>query len=48
MKGALGLRKGSVPFKNDLETTLIVCILHVYILCIVHTVLSVLLLTVCV
>ena len=22
MKGALGLKKGSVPFKNDLETTL--------------------------
>ena len=22
MKGTLGLKKGSVPFKNDLETTL--------------------------
>ena len=25
MKGALGLKKGSVPFKNDLETTLTLC-----------------------
>ena len=23
MKGALGLKKGSVPFKNDLEATLV-------------------------
>ena len=23
MKGTLGLKKGSVPFKNDLETTLV-------------------------
>ena len=23
MKGTLGLKKGSVPFKNDLETTLL-------------------------
>ena len=26
MKGTLGLKKGSVPFKNDLETTLIMTI----------------------
>ena len=26
MKGTLGLKKGSVPFKNDLETTLCVCV----------------------
>ena len=25
MKGTLGLKKGSVPFKNDLETTLNAC-----------------------
>ena len=23
MRGTLGLKKGSVPFKNDLETTLV-------------------------
>ena len=26
MKGTLGLKKGSVPFKNDLETTLLITI----------------------
>ena len=29
MKGTLGLKKGSVPFKNDLETTLIMYV-HTY------------------
>ena len=30
MKGTLGLKKGSVPFKNDLETTLVLSYHVVY------------------
>ena len=31
MKGALGLKKDSVPFKNDLETTLLYSIYWMYV-----------------
>ena len=36
MKGTLGLKKGSVSFKNDLETTLRTCT-YVHTYSIVHT-----------
>ena len=36
MKGTLGLKKGYVPFKNDLETTLCTCT-YVHTYSIVHT-----------
>ena len=31
MKGTLGVKKGSVPFKNDLETTLQCAIMFIWI-----------------
>ena len=34
MKGTLGLKKGSVPFKNDLETTQV--LVYMYVLYKVH------------